>query len=144
MQTDIMSCRLVRDKSIEYQPVSCASDVMGIVKQIDALTSGSEEYVYILCLNTRGDVVGVHEISHGDVQCSIVSPRAVFMRTLLNNSSALILIHNHPSGVCDPSEDDLQLTERIKKAGDILGIKLLDHIIVGDDNFFSFKENELL
>ena len=144
MQTDIMSCRLVRESYIEYQPVSCASEVMEIVKQIDDLISGTEEYVYILCLNTRGHVVGVHEISHGDVSSAIVSPRAVYMRALLNNASAIILVHSHPSGNCDPSNEDLQLTNRIKDAGEIISIKLLDHVVVYSEKFFSFRESGLL
>ena len=144
MKTDIMSCRLVRDRSIEYRSVSCAADVMDIVSQIDALTSGTEEYVYILCLNVRGSVIGVHEISHGDVNCAIVSPRAVFLRAILNNSSSIIMIHSHPSEECDPSEEDLKITERIKNAGEILDIRLLDHIIVGNESFYSLNEHEQL
>ena len=88
--------------------------------------------------------MGVHEISHGDVASAIVSPRAVFMRALLNNASAIILVHSHPRGNCNPSDEDIQLTKRINDASEIISISLLDHVIVGNENFFSFKENGLL
>ena len=144
MEVNIMSCRLVHEKSIEYQPVSCASDVMQIVKQIDELIAGAEEYVYLLCLTVRGDIAGIHEVGHGDINSAIVSPRSIFVRALLNNASAILLVHNHPSGKCEPSNEDRQITDRIKKAGEIMGIQLLDHIIVGGGDFFSFKANDLL
>ncbi len=144
MQTNIMSCRLVKESSVEYQPIRCLTDILQVINTIDNLTTGSEEYVYILCMNTRGYIVGIHEVSHGDLNNAFVSPQAIFVRAILNNASAIILIHSHPSGNPNPSEEDRQATDRIRKCGDLLGITLLDHVIVAGNRNYSFKANELI
>ena len=144
MNVDYMRCCLVSEKKVEYEPVRQASDVMNIVKDIDDLISGSEEYVYLICLSCRGTITGIHQISHGTLNCSYMQPRAVIVRCLLNNASGLILIHNHPSGITDPSETDKQATQKIKEACELMELDLLDHIIVSGDDYFSFRANDLL
>lgn len=99
----------------------------------------SEEYAYMLCLNTKLDMTSVIEISHGNVNSSIVGTREVFQKALLANAVNIILIHNHPSGNCTPSKEDLKLTDRLVEAGKIVGVDVLDHIIVGD-SYCSLKE----
>jgi DNA repair protein RadC len=83
-------------------------------------------------------------VSVGSLNQSIVHPREVFKTACLSNAAALILIHQHPSGDSTPSSEDISITRRLKEAGEIMGIKVLDHIIVGDGEYCSFTERGLL
>ena len=100
----------------------------------------SEEYLYMLCLNTKNRVIGVFEISHGNVNSSIFGVREILQKALLANAVSIIMLHNHPSGDCSPSREDINVTERLKEASRIVGIELLDHIIIGDGTYCSLKE----
>lgn len=100
----------------------------------------TEEYMYMLCMNTKLDMIGVFEISHGNVNSSIVGTREVYQKALLANAVSIVMVHNHPSGDPTPSREDITVTERLMKAGEILGIQLLDHIIIGRPNYTSLKE----
>ena len=99
-----------------------------------------EEYMYMVCMNTKLDMTGVFEISHGNVNSSVVGTREVFQKALLANAVSVIFIHNHPSGDSTPSREDVKITERLKEAGNILGVDVLDHIIIGRPNHTSLKE----
>lgn len=99
----------------------------------------SEEYMHMICLNTKNRVIGVFEISHGNVNSSIVGTREIFQKALLANAVAIILMHNHPSGDPKPSREDIEVTKRIVEAGKILGIQVLDHLVIGDQ-YVSLKE----
>lgn len=99
-----------------------------------------EEYMYMLCMNTKLEMTGVFEISHGNVNSSIVGTREVFQKALLANAVSIALLHNHPSGDPAPSREDIEVTKRLMEAGKILGIQVLDHLIIGDPNYVSLKE----
>lgn len=99
-----------------------------------------EEYMYMVCMNTKLDMTGVFEISHGNVNSSIVGTREVFQKALLANAVCIAMIHNHPSGDPKPSREDVEVTKRLIEAGNILGIQVLDHIIIGRPEFSSLKE----
>ena len=103
----------------------------------------AEEVFSIVTLDTKNNVTGAFEVSRGALNGSIVHPREVFKRAILQNASSIALMHNHPSGDPKPSSVDLQMTKRLEEAGKILGISILDHIIFGD-YFFSFKEEGLI
>jgi len=103
----------------------------------------AEEVFSIVTLDTKNNVTGAFEVSRGALNDSIVHPREVFKRAILQNASSIALMHNHPSGDPRPSSEDLQITKRLEEAGKILGISILDHIIFGD-YFFSFKEEGLI
>ena len=98
------------------------------------------EVFAILCLSTKHRVIAYHEVSRGTLDATLVHPREVFKAALLANAAAIILTHNHPSGDPSPSADDVQLTRRLVDAGALLGVDVLDHIIVGDGRYYSFKE----
>ena len=98
------------------------------------------EHVVGLYLNSRLNVIKVELISLGTINLSIVHPREVFRPALVGRAAGMILLHNHPSGDVEPSEDDLKITDRLKKVGEILGIELYDHIIFSGDKFASLKE----
>ena len=100
-----------------------------------------EEFRVIL-LNTKNSVISTELISIGSLNSSIVHPREVFNKAIKKNSASVILIHNHPSGNPSPSKEDLVITRRLMEAGDIIGIKVLDHIIIGHGKFHSLKEND--
>ena len=96
----------------------------------------------MLCLNSKNEPTNLSVISMGTVNSSLIHPREVFKIAILSNASKIMLAHNHPSGNINPSGEDENITRRFKECGEILGIGLVDHIIVGDrDRYFSFKEN---
>lgn len=99
-----------------------------------------EEYMYMVCMNTKLDMIGVFEISHGNVNSSIVGTREVFQKALLANAVSIIFIHNHPSGDPTPSREDVEVTKRLIEAGKILGVHVLDHLIIGRPGYSSLKE----
>ena len=94
----------------------------------------------ILCVSTKHRVIAFHEVSRGTLDSTLVHPREVFKAALLANAAAIVLTHNHPSGDPTPSPDDYQLTRRLVDAGKLIGVEVLDHIIVGDGRYFSFRE----
>ena len=114
--------------------------VVRLAKHFLRLHEQSEEYMYMICMNTKLEMTSVFEISHGNVNSSIVGTREVFQKALLANAVSIILMHNHPSGDPKPSIEDIQVTKRLMEAGNILGGQVLDHIIVGRPGYTSLKE----
>jgi DNA repair protein RadC len=98
------------------------------------------EVFAILCLSTKRRVIAFHEVSRGSLDSTLVHPREVFKAAILANAGAIIICHSHPSGDPTPSPDDLHLTRQLAAAGTLLGIEVLDHIIVGDGRYVSFRE----
>ena len=96
--------------------------------------------MYMLCFNTKLVLIGVFEISHGNVNSSIVGTREVMQKALLANAVSIILMHNHPSGDCTPSKPDIDVTKKAIEAGKIVGVDVLDHLIIGRDKYCSLKE----
>ena len=103
-----------------------------------------QELMKLLMLNSKSKLLGESDISKGTVNASLISPRELFIEALGKNAVGIILLHNHPSGDPTPSKSDLLLTKRIQQAGEIIGIELLDHIIIGNNCYNSFAENKLL
>lgn len=102
------------------------------------------EHFRVILLNTKNQVLAVDTISIGSLNSSLVHPREVFKKAIQCSAAAVILVHNHPSGDPTPSPEDLEITRRLAEAGRLLGIEVLDHIIVGDHTFCSFKEKALI
>lgn len=134
---------LEKDYSINYPELD---NMMNSPEKVAKLAKGflrmheeTEEYMYMLCLNTKLLLTGVFEVSHGNVNSSIVGVREVFQKALLGNAVSIILIHNHPSGDCTPSREDITITKRLVEAGKIVGVEVLDHIIIGQQ-YCSLKE----
>ena len=98
------------------------------------------EVFAILCLTTKHRVIAYHEVSRGTLESTLVHPREVFTAALLAHAAAIVASHNHPSGDPTPSPDDVALTRRLVEVGDVIGIPVLDHIIIGDGRYYSFKE----
>ena len=110
----------------------------------DADTILWTEEVIMVCLNRANDVVGYYRVSSGGFSGTILDPRVVMTIALNNASSSIILAHNHPSGNLKPSEGDKAITEKIRKACAFFDMNLLDHLIITDESYLSFKEEGLI
>jgi DNA repair protein RadC len=119
--------------------LNTSTDAAEVVKAL----IGTEivETVVVLCVNVKRDVIAYHVMSRGTTDAALVSPRDVFRVALLANAMGVLIGHNHPSGDPSPSADDVRLTVRIREAGRLLGIELVDHVIVTPDRFVSLKDN---
>ncbi|MBI4180883.1 MAG: DNA repair protein RadC, partial [Chloroflexi bacterium] len=121
--------------------VKTPDEVVSLVKS--QLRGKKKEHFLVLLLDTRGQLIKTAEISVGSLDSSIVHPREVFKEAISASAASVIFVHNHPSGDPEPSEDDIQLTKRLAQAGEIMGIDVLDHIIIGDKNYLSLKSKGL-
>lgn len=104
------------------------------------LMQETKEHFLALHLDGKNRILCVDLVSMGSLNQSIVHPREVFKTALVSSAAAIILIHQHPSGDPAPSSEDISITKRLKEAGELLGIKVLDHIIIGQDNYYSLSE----
>ena len=111
---------------------------------MEKLRHNKTESVVVACLDSKGELIGERELSVGSVNSALISPREVFMEAMRCEAVNIILIHNHPSGDPTPSSSDITLTNAILQMGETLEIPLLDHIIIGDNTYTSFKEKGLL
>jgi len=125
------------DKPIVKTP----EDVAGLVR--GRLKGKKKEHFLVLMLDTRSRLIRVAEISIGSLDGTIVHPREVFKEAISATAASVIFVHNHPSGDTTASEDDVGLTKRLAEAGDIVGIDVLDHIIIGDNKYSSLKREGL-
>jgi DNA repair protein RadC len=125
------------EKPLVRTPEEVASLVMGRLK------SKKREHFLVLLLDTRSQLIKTSEISIGSLDTSIVHPREVFKEAISASAASVIFVHNHPSGDSGASEDDIKLTKRLAQAGEIVGIEVLDHIIIGGNSHFSLKRQGL-
>ncbi len=116
-----------------------------VVKVIRAsIKDKAKEHFKLIILNTRNKIITITGVSTGTLSASLVHPREVFRDAIRHSASSVILVHNHPSGDPDPSDEDMRITRRLVDAGRIIGIDVLDHIIIGKDTYRSFKEKGLI
>jgi DNA repair protein RadC len=134
--------RIALTTKVNNYKIKSPDDVSNLL--MEEMRYSNKEIFSILLLNTKHDVIAIENISIGSLNASIVHPREVFNRAIKRSSSAIILAHNHPSGDPKPSGEDINITKRLIKAGTIIGINVLDHIIIGDGVYFSMKEQELI
>lgn len=111
---------------------------------VSLLQHEAVEVFVVLCLSTKRRVLGYNEVSRGTLDATLVHPRDVFKVAVLANAAAIIAAHNHPSGDPTPTRDDVAITRRLMRAGEILGVDVLDHIVVGDDRWVSLHDAGLL
>ena len=121
--------------------VKTPEDVAGLVRS--RLKGKKKEYFLALLLDTRNQLIRVAEISVGSLDSSVVHPREVFKEAVLASAASVIFVHNHPSGDPEASEDDIKLSKRLAEAGELMGIDVLDHIIIGDKKYLSLKREGL-
>ncbi|MCM3317189.1 DNA repair protein RadC [Rummeliibacillus stabekisii] len=139
-RVNIVQVKLIREKSILYKERKICSPQDAYHLIYDFLGEVDREHFIVLCLDTKNQPTCIQTVHIGSLNSSIVHPREVLKTALLSNAASIIVAHNHPSGNPAPSPEDIDVTERLKKACTILGISLLDHIIVCTSDFCSIKE----
>jgi len=137
-----ISRRLMMSPASERVIIKSPDDVAALV--MNDMRNLDKEYFRILLLNTKNHVLSIETINIGTLNSSMVHPREIFKAAIKKSAAALILLHNHPSGDPSPSRDDINITKRIIQSGDILGISVLDHIIIGDNRFISLRTERLI
>ena len=135
--------RIVRERELPYamEEIDGPEKVVAFTRKF--LAGADREYLLALSIDNAGKLAAIEVVSIGTVNATLAEPREIFKHAILANAAGIVMVHNHPSGRCVPSEEDMETTKRIKKAGKILGIPLMDHIIVGD-GYFSFRSEGLL
>ena len=147
---DETKLNVVRVKLIDDTPlfgnelIQSADDAIFLMQK--ELRNCDRETFCALHLNAKGKPLSMSVVSIGELNSTLVHPREVFKASILSNASAVIFMHNHPSGELTPSEEDKKATKRLEMAGQILGIPVVDHIIVGEnkENYYSFHANDIL
>ncbi len=134
--------RLKQSTTMRKAKLSSPSEVVNFFNA-ELSESKVEKFIAVL-LNTKNEVINWEVISIGSLNASIVHPREVFNRAIKRSAASLIVVHNHPSGHIDPSREDINITKRLFEAGQLIGIPLIDHIIIGRDKYYSFKEENQL
>ena len=121
--------------------ITGSNDVYQMFKHL--VDSPREEF-WVLHLSSKNRLICADKVSQGSLSSAIVHPRELFSSAILSAAAGLIFIHQHPSGDPEPSREDIEITQRLKEGAKLLGIKILDHIIVGEDKYFSFADESLL
>jgi len=137
-----LKCRvhLVREGEPQMLQINSPEDVYQLVR--DELAAADREMLVSIMLTTSNHVIGVETVSIGTLNSSPTSPREIFKSAILANAFGIILCHNHPSGDLTPSTHDRRLTNMLREAGKLLGIKVIDHVIVSHQGFMSFAANQ--
>lgn len=140
---NIVTIKMEKVKSmlVDNKNIGSPKDIYKIVSEY--LDGVDREHLVLLTLDTKNKITSISTICIGSLNASVVHPREVFKPAILSNAASIILAHNHPSGDTTPSKEDISITRRIKDGGDLLGIKLLDHLIIGDD-YTSLKEKGIV
>jgi DNA repair protein RadC len=136
----LVSLRIVRERSVPYAQRAIQS-AQAVFELFRALAEDLDrEAVWMACLDTKNRLSCLSQVSLGSLDASLVHPREVMKIALLSNASAIILVHNHPSGDPSPSGEDRKVTDRIKQTAELFGMRFLDHVIIGDGRFYSFAD----
>lgn len=139
---------VVKDSGRPIMPrykVQSSKDIQDImVKMSNYYSTLDREEFVIIGLDGKNKTMFYHSVSVGCLTSSIVHPREVFKMAIVSNAAALILTHNHPSGDPTPSPEDIDITKRLIEGGNILGIKILDHVIIGENTYLSFADKGLI
>lgn len=148
MQKEIIESESIKSINLKYpsQVFRTPEDVVSKIKLIldsESKHQRDKEHFWVIGLDTKKRAKFLDLIALGTLNECIIHPREVFRLSIMHGVDSIILIHNHPSGDASPSRSDYEITDRLKNCGDLIGIQLIDHIIVGD-NFFSFASNGLL
>ena len=132
-------CLVRENTSEEIIKINNESDAYELVK--DELVNSDREMLLSVMLTVKNDLIGVETVSLGSVTASTTTPRDIFKSAVLANAVAIIVCHNHPSGELIPSKNDIEITKQLIAAGELLGIKVLDHLIVSNQGYRSLRDN---
>ena len=137
--------KVVRERRQGYGSVRRVRDASQVYEAFREEFGRLDREMFVaLLLDGKNSVLGFNVVSIGSLTAALVHPREVFKPAILANAAALILVHSHPSGDPEPSAEDKAITERLRQAGELMGIKILDHVVIGDGRFSSFSELQLL
>lgn len=144
-RVDIVSIKMVKEKSIKYEKRKITSPSDAEILCRNFLEDSDREKLIAISLDTKNQPTNINVVSIGSLNSSIVHPREVFKLAILSNANSIIISHNHPSGDPTPSREDINITKRLKECGELIGINLIDHIIIGDEgSFTSLKEKGII
>lgn len=138
---------VVKDLSERWQagqPLRSSEDTWRYAQGVYATLDADKEHFLLLALNNKNRVIGYKVISTGSLTASLVHPREVYRAALTFDAAAVIFTHNHPSGDPQPSQEDIEITRRLRECCEVFGIRVLDHVVLGRDRFFSFSDKGML
>lgn len=138
---------LVKDSGVNYpeeKNLDGPAKISNMMRKVFDADKKAEEHVWLLSMDSKMKLLGILEVSHGTVNSASVAPREIFIRLLLTGAESFVLVHNHVSGCVEPSKEDVETTKRMSVVGALMNIPLMDHIIIGGLNQFSFKKEKML
>lgn len=135
---------LVKESSevYEHKRLTSSKDSFALLNNL--FKSADREQFFVVTLDNKLKPIGINLVSVGTLNLSLVHPREVFKMAILQNSAAVLLAHNHPSGDSQPSAEDITLTKRLVECGTLLGIRIMDHLIIGENRYYSFADEGAL
>lgn len=133
----------VMERPVEYR-TGMGSSVYAGNFGIKEIGDEASEVVLVVVLNTKNEINAIHRVFTGSLNTSVAHPREIFRTAIINNGARIMLFHNHPSGNTEPSEADIAFTRRVVDCGDMLGIEVIDHIIIADNEYLSLREQGLM
>ena len=134
--------RIANHKWETGQPLRSSEDVFQHFRH--CLEKEKRELFYVVLLNNKNKKIREVKISEGSLTASLVHPREVYNPVIRESAAAVIFVHNHPSGDPAPSQEDIEITRRLKEVGEVMGVRVLDHIVIGHDRYFSFSDRGML
>jgi DNA repair protein RadC len=137
-----MARRLGNHKWESGQPLRSSEDVFHHFRH--DLEKEKKELFYVILLNNKNKKLREVKISEGSLTASLVHPREVYNPVIRESAAAVIFVHNHPSGDPAPSQEDIEITRRLKQVGEVMGVRVLDHVVIGHDRYFSFSDRGML
>lgn len=140
--THELARRMRQRERVERTVVRGAADAASVL--MEKLRGEKREHVVVLLLNVKCEIESEHIVSIGELSAAAIHPREIFCQAIRRSAAAIIVAHNHPSGDPAPSEEDIFATKRLQKAGELLGIRLLDHLVIGDGVYRSMKSDGLM
>lgn len=136
---------LMKDFEARYEGVETLDNpqrVTEVMNGVFHLADMAEEYLYLVCMNTKNRPLGFFEVAHGGCSMAAAGMREIFIRALLCGAAGIVVVHNHPSGVPEPSDADISYTKKVQAAAELMGIAFCDHVIIGRGSYYSFIEND--
>lgn len=139
------SVQLVKEECKRYttieRKVNSPDKIANVLTTAMNMDKLAQEIFVLLAFDTQKNLIGLFEVSRGTIDQTLVHPAEIFKRALVCNAHSIAIAHNHPSGSTRPSSEDKSLTERIKRCGEMMGVPLIDHVIIGDGRYYSFLED---
>lgn len=138
----IVKLKMVKEKGLPYGEKKLDGPEKAAELASLLLDGADREYLLVISVNAKTQPLALEIVSIGSVDTAFAVPRETFKHAVMSNAAGIFLVHNHPSGDCKPSKEDMQITKRMERAGEILGIPVIDHVVIGEREFYSLKERE--